>query len=142
MQASLLSQPGTARAGRALPRLDDAVPVELMQRALAWVIRQLRLRHGSDVLLLDGLPTIDTQTLLSFEEGLDLPCFWTIRSHLCHALHRHPDEVEALTRRWMRKLYHRQEAQHRGEVLWKLSFPWDQPHSGKGNPGSSVVVKS
>lgn len=127
MKTASLPQPNTARQGRPLPRLDDAVPVELMHRALAWVIQQLRLRHGADVLLLDGFPTMDVPTVLSFEDCLDLPHFWTVRSHLCHALHRHPDEVEALTRRWLRKLYHRQEAQHRGEVLWKLHFPWEVP---------------
>jgi hypothetical protein len=37
-----------------------------------------------------------------------------------------PDELERLTRRWMRKFRHREQRQHAGEKDWRLRYPWEQ----------------
>ncbi|HBJ87907.1 MAG TPA: hypothetical protein DDZ88_29420 [Verrucomicrobiales bacterium] len=113
--------------GRRLPRLRDAAPVPLMQRALAWVLRQLRLRHGWSVPQLAGRAGLSEQTVRDFEQACYKQCFWSTIAQLCHALRRHPDTVVALTRRWLRKYCRRELSRQRHEPHHKPSLPWQQP---------------
>jgi transcriptional regulator with XRE-family HTH domain len=123
--------------GRRLPRLRDAVPVALMQRALAWVLWQLRLRHGWSVPQMAARCGLGPQTVRDFEQARHKHCFWSTLGRLCHALNRHPDTVAALTRRWLRKHCRRELSRQRREPHRKLSLPWQHQacQNRHGMPG-------
>ena len=57
----------------------------------------LRLRHGWSVPPLAKCCGQGTQTMLDFEQARHTQCFGSTLGRFCHALHRHPAQMAALT---------------------------------------------
>lgn len=115
----------THRAGRPLPprrRLNT----ERLHAGIAWVLRWLVCqRHGLNVAWLAREAPVGDQSLRDY---LDFkhPEGWHTESRVALVLGYFPDELERLTRRWMRKYRHREQRRHAGEKDWRLRFPWEQ----------------
>lgn len=137
MQAK--SSPSTSsrtahRAGRPLPprrRLNT----ERLHAGIAWVLRWLVCqRHGLNVAWLAREAPVGDQSLRDY---LDFkhPEGWHTESRVALVLGYFPDELERLTRRWMRKYRHREQGRHAGEKDWRLRYPWEQSPPVEPPPG-------
>lgn len=137
MQAK--SSPSTSsrtahRAGRPLPprrRLNT----ERLHAGIAWVLRWLVCqRHGLNVAWLAREAPVGDQSLRDY---LDFkhPEGWHTESRVALVLGYFPDELERLTRRWMRKYRHREQGRHAGEKGWRLRYPWEQSPPVEPPPG-------
>jgi hypothetical protein len=123
--SSSTSSRTVSRAGRPLPRR-RRLDTERLHAGIAWVLRGLVCqRHRLNVAWLAREAPVGDQSLRDYLE-LKHPEGWHTESRVALVLGYFPDELERLTRRWMRKFRHREQRQHAGEKDWRLRYPWEQ----------------
>jgi hypothetical protein len=93
---------------------------------MAWVLAFLiRVRYDVPVAWVAAMAGVGDQSLrdcLSFLR----PDGWHTLSRTALLLGFYPDELERLTRRWMRKYRHREQRLHGMERGWRLLYPWEK----------------
>lgn len=113
-----------SRVGRPLPKRRK-LNTERLHAGIAWVLRWLVFqRHRLTVAWLARECGVGDQSLRDYL-NLEHPEGWHTESRVALMLGFLPEELERLTRRWMRKYRHREQRQHAGERGWQLRFPWE-----------------
>lgn len=96
---------------------------------MVWVCRFLIYeRHDLNVAWLAREAPVGDQSLRDYL-NYKHPEGWHTESLVVLVLGYLPDQLERLTRRWMRKYRHRESRLHGGEVDWCLHYPWEKPES-------------
>jgi hypothetical protein len=126
MNANHPSEGPRDRPPRPLPKR-KRLDVRRLHEGVAWVLAFLILRRFG--LLPAGaaqMANVGVQTVREYLR-LDHPDAWCTAGLLAVALGFFPDELERLTRRWMRKFRHRESRLHAAEPGWCLRYPWELP---------------
>lgn len=111
------------RAGRPLRRRRRLDPEHLYQ-GMVWVVNGLLERHQLSPTRLARECGVGPQSVRDYLKGLHLYGRHTV-ARMALWLGYFPDEVEKLTRRWMRKYRHREKRRHADDPTWRLRYPWE-----------------
>ena len=69
---------------------------------------------------------------------LEHPEAWMTSSLTGLVLGLYPDDLEELTRRWMRKFRRREKKVHLGEADWKFTYPWEEGYRPPEQPSDQA----
>ncbi|MCB1277021.1 hypothetical protein [Prosthecobacter sp.] len=91
---------------------------------MVWVVRCLLKRHELGPTWVARECGVGRQSLRDYLNGLCLHGRHTV-AQVALLLGFFPDELEKLTRRWMRKYRRRQRREHTDDPRWTLRYPWE-----------------
>ena len=109
-----------------MPRFKPDFPPPVLRRMLCWVLKRLREIHALEVSELAARAGLGESTVRDIENARARYFSWENVTKICHALHRHPEHVVALCRRYLRLLFWQQMARHAPREEWLMVFPWSR----------------